>query len=117
MKNLTTFSQLEVQFEINDFVEKTVSQINKDLIGLINQTIELAIEGDESRLEDLRDKLTLILKELDSSSQLKQYIYQVDLNEKKWMLFLDVQDFHNLSEQIIIREAQKVYLRQMFKKY
>lgn len=116
MKNLTTFSQLQEQFQITDFVEKTIFQINKDLNGLIGELLIVNLEESNNKLEDVTVQLIPILEQLSKESQLQQYIYQIDLKEKEWMAFLTSLDYKMLSEQIIIREAQKVYLREMFKK-
>jgi hypothetical protein len=115
VKNLTTFSQLQLQFQISDFVEKTVFQINKDLNGLINETLIIDFENSENKLVDLISELIPLLIKLVQISHLQQYIYKVDLNEKQWVRFVRTQDLKKLSEQIIIREAQKVYIKEMFK--
>lgn len=115
MKNLTTFNQLVHQFHIHDFVEKTVAQINKDLNGLYHEIISVEHYENKSVLEELISKIEVVLEDLSRQSQLQQFIYAVDLNEKLWLEFMRMQDFKGLSKQIIIREAQKVYLREMFK--
>jgi len=113
VKNLTTFNQLQEQFQIKDFVEKTIFQINKDFLGLHCGFLVLNIEESDNVLEDTVAQLIPILKQLTKKSQLQQYIYQVDLKEKQWMAFLTSQNYKILSEQIIIREAQKVFLREI----
>jgi hypothetical protein len=113
MSNLTTFNQLKAQFNIKDFALKTFTQINKDLNGLSVNSIDFTPSGDN--LNTATQQLLPILYELSKISQLQQFIYQVDLPEKQWILFLDNQDFTFLTHQIIIREAQKVYIREMYK--
>lgn len=114
MNNLTTFSQLVEQFQIQDFVEKTIQQLNKDLNGLAESEIKLTTAKSENVLDDLIVVLSGKLDELSRISQLQQFIYIVDLKENEWLSFISNQDLKSLAEQIIIREAQKVYLREMF---
>jgi hypothetical protein len=113
MSNLTTFNQLKTQFNIEYFALKTVSQMNKDLNGLSVNYIDF--KPSENNLNTATQQLLPILDELNKTSKLQQFIYQVDLPEKQWLLFINNQDFIFLAHQIIIREAQKVYLREMFK--
>ena len=113
MSNLTTINQLKAQFNIENFALKTVNQINKDLNGLIVDTLVFSESNDN--LDMINHQLLPIIKELDRVGQLQQFIYQVDLAEKQWMFFINNQDVTFLSHQIIIREAQKVYLREMFR--
>ena len=117
MKNLTTFSQLQEQFQVNDFVQKTISQINKDLTGLIDELLIVNIDDSNTILDDVIAKLVPLVMQLSEGSLLQQFIYQIDLKEKKWIAFLTCKDYKLLAEQIIIREAQKVYLKEMFKNY
>jgi len=114
VNNLTTFSQLVEQFQIQDFVEKTIQQLNKDLNGLAESEIKLTTAKSENVLDDLIVVLSGKLDELSRISQLQQFIYIVDLKENEWLSFISNQDLKSLAEQIIIREAQKVYLREMF---
>lgn len=115
MKNLTTINQLEEQFQINDFVDKTIFQLNKDLNGLSVDTLKIDFNESDDKLLVVVNNLIPILEELSKNSQLQQFIYQIDLKEKQWFKFLTTLEFNPLAEQIIIREAQKVYLREMFK--
>jgi len=115
VNNLTTFSQLVTQFQIQDFVEKTIQQINKDLIGLSSSELKIIDVKNENVLDDLIADLSTELAALSRSSQLQQFIYSVDLKESEWLNFTSNLDFKGLAEQIIIREAQKVYLRVMFR--
>ena len=115
MKNLTTINQLVKQFQIHDFVEKTIAQINKDLNGLADGIVNIQKKESQRVLVLLINEMKIVLEELSRNSQLQQFIYTVDLKEKVWLNFMQKQDFEGLAEQIIIREAQKVYLREMFK--
>ena len=112
MKNLTTIKDLVVQFSIDEFVDKTVVQINKDLSSYSIKTIVKTESKDVLSL--MIGQLLPIVKELFESERLEQFTYRVDLSEKKWIYFIQGFDFEYLSEQIIIREAQKVYLRELF---
>ncbi|HIP35225.1 MAG TPA: hypothetical protein EYG85_00045 [Crocinitomix sp.] len=114
MNNLTTFKQLKSKFVIDNFAQKTVYQINKDLNGLTLMQVYFKLTNDN--LKEISNQLSLILKDLSENSQLQQFIYLVDLPEKQWRLFLSNNDFIFLCHQIIIREAQKVYLKEMFSK-
>lgn len=115
MKNLTTINHLKQQFSIENFVEKTVNQFNKDAFGLIDDELNLPPLDSPNVLELLISDLQKLLKVLSDSSNLQQFIYKVDLNEKKWIYFTSFQNYELLAEEVIIREAQKVYLRELFK--
>ena len=115
MKNLTTINQLDEQFQIHDFVEKTILQLNKDLNGLSVEALIVDFKTSYEKLHIVIDNLIPILEVLSKNSQLQQFIYQIDLKEKQWLSFLSTLEFKILAEQVIIREAQKVYLREMFK--
>jgi hypothetical protein len=112
MQNLTTIKELVVQFNIDKFVKKTIAQINKDLANYTSQNIEKP--NTENVLESLIGELLPIIKCMMESNHLEQFIYRVDLNENKWIYFTQDFDFEYLSEQVIMREAQKVYLRELF---
>jgi hypothetical protein len=115
VKNLTTINHLKQQFSIENFVEKTVNQFNKDAFGLIDDELNLPPLDSPNVLELLISDLQKLLKVLSDSSNLQQFIYKVDLNEKKWIYFTSFQNYELLAEEVIIREAQKVYLRELFK--
>lgn len=117
--NLPEYSnnKLNTYFNQREFVEATVAQINKDLQGLYHGEFSIDIDSSQNILDDLIKALTPVLVELSKNrpEQLAQFIYRVDLNEKRFMdsishnLILD-----HLSGLIIEREAQKVYLRKRF---
>jgi len=115
VKNLTTINHLKEQFSIENFVEKTVNQFNKDALGLINEKIDVPLLDSPNVLELLITEVKQLLKMLNDTSNLQQFIYKVDLNEKKWCYFTAFQNYDTLAEEVIIREAQKVYLRELFK--
>ena len=112
---LTTINHLKQQFSIENFVEKTVNQFNKDAFGLSDVVIKVPPLDEPNVLELLIADVRYALKALSDSSHLQQFIYKVDLNEKKWIYFTSFQNYELLAEEVIIREAQKVYLREMFK--
>jgi len=115
VKNLTTINDLKQQFSIENFVKKTVNQFNKDAFGLIDEVIDVPTFDVQNVLELLIVEVQKILKRLSETSHLQQFIYKVDLNEKKWIYFTAFQNYEVLAEDVIIREAQKVYLRELFK--
>jgi len=114
VKNLTTIHHLKHQFQIKDFVEKTIYQINKDVMGLADDDIVITDYDLENIFEIVTTKVESLLNELEKNSFLQQFIYKVDLNEKHWIYFMSFQNFTKLAEEVIIREAQKVYLRYVF---
>lgn len=115
MKNLTTINHLKQQFSIPNFVEKTIRQFNKDGLGLMDSEVSMSAIEATDVLGELIIEVKAILRYLDEVSHLQQFVYKVDLPEKAWQYFLSFQNFESLAEEIIIREAQKVYLREMFK--
>lgn len=115
MKNLTTIYHLKEQFLIKNFVEKTITQLNKDVLGLSDIEVEVADVGAENVLEVLTLNVVELLRELDQTSGLQQFVYKIDLQEINWKYFMSFQNFEKLAEEIIIREAQKVFLRELFK--
>ena len=115
VKNLTTINHLKQQFSIENFAKKTVNQFNKDAFGLVDEELNLPLLDSPNVLEFLMNDVEQLLKTLSDSSNLQQFIYKVDLNEKKWIYFTSFQNYELLAEEVIIREAQKVYLRELFK--
>lgn len=117
--NLPESSNTELKSSFNqlEFVESTVTQINKDLQGLFYGDFFLDKETTSNLLEELILKLTPILTELSKRlpEQLSQFIYRVDLSEKKFMDSISKDtSLNHLAYLIIEREAQKVYLRKRF---
>lgn len=104
-------------FNQKEFVAATIAQINKDLQGLYYEDYLVDIEHSENLLHDSIAALTPILTTLSKRQpeQLSQFIYKVDLNEKKFFDSLSGdQSLEHLSYLILEREAQKVYLRKHF---
>lgn len=112
MSNLTTIQQLQQKFEIEDFVQKTIRQINKDLNGLSEE--DVVFLNQENPLDEVVNQLIPIIKLLEGQNQLQQFMYQVDVSENRWVSLMNSQDLHGLCIQVVIREAQKVYLREMY---
>jgi hypothetical protein len=115
VKNLTTINHLKQQFSIENFAEKTIAQFNKDGLGLIDDEIGLSSLESPYVLDFLIGEVKVSLKTLNMTSNLQQFIYKVDLLEKDWDYFMSFQNYDNLAEAVIIREAQKVFLRELFK--
>lgn len=110
-------NELNGFFNQRQFVESTVAQINKDLLGLSYADFVLHENNEFTILENLIRNLQPILLELSKRQpeQLSQFIYRVDLPEKKFHSALaENQSFEKLAYLIIEREAQKVFLRQKF---
>jgi hypothetical protein len=109
--DLTTF------FNQKEFVASTITQINKDLQGLFFEDYVIDIDHSENLLHDSIAALAPILTILSKRQpeQLSQFIYKVDLNEKKYFDSLSKDhSLKHLSFLILEREAQKVYLRKRF---
>jgi hypothetical protein len=110
-------SDLTSFFNQKDFVVSTIAQINKDLQGLYYDDYTVNLDHSENLLDDSIRALVPILNLLSKRKpeQLSQFIYKVDLNEKKFFDSLSRdQTLKHLSYLILEREAQKVYLRKRF---
>lgn len=104
-------------FNQKDFVVSTIAQINKDLQGLYYEDYTIDLEHSDNLLQDSINALAPILTALSKRQpeQLSQFIYKVDLNEKKFFDSISHdQSLEHLSHLILEREAQKVYLRRRF---
>ena len=73
-------------FDHHLFVEKTIDQINKDLQGLYYSDFGISENSETSILDNLIRNLQPVLVELSKRQpeQLSQFIYKVDLPEKKF---------------------------------
>jgi hypothetical protein len=117
--NLSKSSNNDIQafFNQKDFVASTIAQINKDLQGLYYEDYSIDLDRSDNLLQDSISALTPILTSLSKRmpEQLSQFIYKVDLNEKKFFDSISSdQSLKHLSFLILEREAQKVYLRKRF---
>ncbi|MCO4813758.1 MAG: hypothetical protein KC454_03540 [Flavobacteriales bacterium] len=108
--------QLLTQFESADFVLKTQVQVSKDF----NQFSIDFTEKFNSTALSLEDILLIIEQKLAELLQfgeqtLLNYLYQVDIPEKQFVLLLNDNLFlPKMSEIILKREAYKVYLRSKY---
>ena len=108
--------QLLTQFESSDFVLKTQLQIAKDF----NQFSIDFPEAFVSKTWLLGDLLLIIEEKLTELIKLGEqtlfnYLYQVDVPEKQFILLLNDPLFlSKLSEIILHREAYKIYLRSKY---
>lgn len=108
---------LNAFFSQKDFVASTIAQINKDLQGLYYEDYSIDLEHSDNLLQDSMNALIPILTTLSKRQpeQLSQFIYKVDLSEKKFFDSISAdQSLQHLSYLILEREAQKVYLRKRF---
>jgi hypothetical protein len=104
MKELNLNNQLKNQ----DFVSKTISQIEKDF-GRCNLDIHLTQFSDRDSLED---EIFGLIQNL-SSDKLQQLMYIIDIQENDFSKLLGTEFFHKaLAEKILRREALKVFLRE-----
>lgn len=109
-----TKKDLVHHFDSEDFVSKTIAQINKDLGGVSEVFVESKTDTGEKALAQLIAQLKDVLEGFDNYEKLMQFIYRVDLNESDFHVALEKGEWEVLAFLIIRREAQKVYLRQKF---
>jgi hypothetical protein len=96
-----------------DFVEKTIAQISKDF-NRCGWEIDLKIETIEFAKEELTKQIASQLSKF-SATELQQFIYTVDLQENKFLRAVTVNDdYQSLAEEILKREALKVFIRSNF---
>ncbi|MBM3184897.1 MAG: hypothetical protein FJZ67_01235 [Bacteroidetes bacterium] len=99
---------LNNQLKNQDFVAKTISQIEKDF-GRCNLEIHLANLSDRDSLEN---GILSLIQNL-SSDKLQQLMYIIDIQENDYSKLLRTEFFHRaLAEKILRREALKVFLRE-----
>lgn len=99
---------LNGQLQNQDFVSKTISQIEKDFIRC-NIEINLTLLLDR---ESLENGILDIIKELPSN-KLQQLMYIIDIPENDYMKLSGTEFFYRaLAEKILRREALKVFLRE-----
>lgn len=100
-------------FNSQEFIEKTVLQINKDFPQEVQPILN--VTDAEQVYFALRDRISFLVKECKRT--IPQYIYQVDLPEKKVNQVFSTtleQAIDNLTMMVLEREAQKVYIRSVF---
>jgi len=112
-------ADITASFNQKSFVDQTIAQINKDLQGLYFDEFTFK---NESNSNEIIDQLVILLKPIlqqlskGRPEQLSQFIYRVDLGEKKYFDSLSFDSgLDDLSFHVIQREAQKVYLRSRFR--
>lgn len=110
-------NRIKLELKNSEFIEATISQINKDLNGIhqFNQ-INLS-KKNEPILAILIDDMCQIIQVLLEMNKLQQFLYSVDLDES----ISSEYSFGNLtikelSFQIIKRESYKVFLRNFYSK-
>lgn len=108
--------ELENQFNQREFVLKTIEQINKDLNGISTQILSIELIDKNSVYNKILNELQQIISSIvnKNPSMLPQFIYRVDIKESEFMAALNDSTHQNLAEKILIREAQKVFLRMKF---
>ena len=118
MKNEIRIPQTTIDlkncFTEEEFVVKTCQQINKDLVGLVDNPEQFNIDLDGDVLGQMTITVERIIKGI-STHNLQQFMYKVDLNESTFLNLLgDKNATDELAFLIIKREAQKIYLRKQF---
>lgn len=109
-----TSLDLRVYFSKEDFVIKTCQQINKDMVGLIQNHVEFDVDMQADVLEQLVRTLACNMKKM-SDINLRQFIYKVDIKEQEFESNMNRQlGIEDLAFKVIRREAQKIYLRIKF---
>ena len=97
----------------NKFVEQTKQQIAKDASGLCDVP-NFEIDFEKPLIGQFVDWIDAIQQSIrDSGNTADQFYYIVDLPEKE-VRKIQFDSSNTLSELILYREAQKVYLRNTF---
>ena len=96
-----------------DFVEKTMAQISKDF-NRCGLEVEFELNTLIPIKEDLTNQIASRLIRL-SAMELQQLIYTVDLQENKFLNAVTMNDdFKTLANEILKREALKVFIRSTY---
>lgn len=105
-------NQLELNdfFDNKEFIENTISQLIKDF-NRCGLEVDFELNAILPIKEELTNQIASRLLRL-SGTELQQFIYTVDLQENK---FLDAvkmnDDFKTLANEILKREALKVFIK------
>ena len=105
-------NQLELNdfFANHEFIEKTISQLIKDF-NRCGLEVDFELNAILPIKEELTNQIASRLIQL-SATELQQFIYTVDLQEN---IFLNAvrmnDDFKTLANEILKREALKVFIR------
>lgn len=105
-------NQLELNdfFDNKEFIENTISQLIKDF-NRCGWDIEFELNTLIPIKEDLTNQIASSLIRL-SGTELQQFIYTVDLQENKFLNAVRMNDdFKTLANEILKREALKVFIR------
>ena len=104
------------QLEINDlftnkeFIENTISQLIKDF-NRCGLEVDFGLNAILPIKEELTNKIASRLIQL-SATELQQFIYTVDIQENKFLNAITMNDdFKTLANEILKREALKVFIR------
>lgn len=110
----STSLDLKTYFSQEEFLVKTCQQINKDMVGLIQNPVEFDVDMEQDVLEQLVRTLAQNMKKM-SELNLRQFIYKVDMKEQEFESNLNRQlGIEDLAFKVIRREAQKIFLRIKF---
>ena len=102
--------ELNVFFANKEFIENTISQLIKDF-NRCGWEIEFELNTLVPIKEDLTNQIASLLIRL-SATELQQFIYTVDLQENKFLNAVTMNDdFKTLANEILKREALKVFIR------
>ena len=97
-----------------EFVVRTLDQINKDLGGLEASEVNFNVDMEKDVLPQLVGQMAYVLVKMESRN-IQQFIYRVDIKETDFLNAVSKEDdFQELAFLVIRREAQKVFLRYKF---
>ena len=105
-------NQLELNdfFANHEFIEKTITQLIKDF-NRCGLEVEFELNALLPIKEELTNQIASRLIQL-SGTELQQFIYTVDLQENKFLKAVTMNDdFKTLANEILKREALKVFIR------
>ena len=105
-------NQLELNdfFANHEFIEKTITQLIKDF-NRCGLEVEFELNALLPIKEELTNKIASRLIQL-SGTELQQFIYTVDLQENKFLKAVKMNDdYLTLANEILKREALKVFIR------
>ena len=105
--------QLGLALQSQDFVRKTIEQIEKDfrMCGIDFQFIS---KDENEVIVELVLTVQLAIERL-SATELQQFIYIIDLKENDFLNAVILEDNGlQLAQRIVYREAYKVYLKAKF---
>ena len=113
MDKLVQYSELKIALQNSDFLLKTQQQIAKDFAKVSLSFPETFVlqEFSKEEIERLISNEVVTLME-SGERKLLQLLYAIDLSEKVFLELTLKPDFlARISEQILFREAYKVWLR------